>query len=92
MMGQDGFIGPVNLGNPEEFTMRQLAEQVLALTGSASPIEQRPLPLDDPRVRRPDISLARARLGWEPTVPLSSGLPPTIEWFRRTLTNGEPRG
>jgi UDP-glucuronate decarboxylase len=85
MMSQDGFVGPVNLGNPEEFTIRQLAEQVIALTGSASRIVERPLPQDDPRQRRPDIRVARERLGWEPRIPLAQGLPPTIEWFRRTL-------
>ncbi|MDP2360195.1 MAG: SDR family oxidoreductase [bacterium] len=85
MMRQDGFIGPVNLGNPEEFTIRQLAEQVVAMTGSSSPIVRHPLPQDDPRVRRPDISLARRMLDWSPRVPLAQGLPPTIEWFRRTL-------
>ena len=90
MMGQDGFIGPVNLGNPEEFTMRELAEKVVALTGSSSRIVRCPLPQDDPRVRCPDIGLAREKLGWEPRVPLSQGLPPTIDWFRRALA-GPPR-
>jgi UDP-glucuronate decarboxylase len=83
MMTQDGFTGPVNLGNPEEFTIRQLAEQVIRLTGSTSRIVECPLPQDDPRQRRPDISLARERLGWEPRIPLAQGLPPTIDWFRR---------
>ncbi|MFA7330855.1 MAG: UDP-glucuronic acid decarboxylase family protein [Candidatus Delongbacteria bacterium] len=86
MMRQDGFIGPVNLGNPEEFTIRELAEQVIQLTGSTSTLVELPLPQDDPKLRRPDITLAREKLGWEPRVPLREGLPPTIEWFRRVLT------
>jgi dTDP-glucose 4,6-dehydratase len=73
---------PVNIGNPGEFTVRQLADLVRRLTGSASQIVERPLPIDDPRVRRPDISRARAVLGWEPTVPLEEGLQRTIAHFR----------
>jgi len=73
--------GPVNLGNPVEFSMRQLAEQVLAMTGSASRLEFRPLPADDPRQRRPDISLAERSLGWAPRVSLAEGLRPTIDYF-----------
>ena len=75
--------GPINLGNPGEFTIRHLAEEVLRLTGSASRIEFRPLPEDDPRQRRPDITKARAALGWEPRIPLEAGLIRTIEDFRR---------
>ena len=82
MDGPDDFIGPVNLGNPEEFTIRELAELVLELTGSRSKLVHRPLPIDDPARRRPDITLAKARLGWQPTVPLREGLAKTIEWFR----------
>ena len=78
---------PVNIGNPVEFEVRQLAEQVLELTGSSSPIEQRPLPTDDPKVRRPDIGLARRILGWEPAVPLEEGLRKTIPYFR-SLVDG----
>ena len=74
--------GPVNLGNPGEFTMIELAEQVLKLTGSRSKIVHMPLPQDDPRQRQPDISLAREKLGWEPTVQLTEGLRHTIEHFR----------
>jgi UDP-glucuronate decarboxylase len=85
MIQRDGFHGPVNLGNPEEFTMRELAEQVVALTGSRSAIVQRELPQDDPRQRKPDISLARRELGWEPRIPLSQGLPLTVDWFRQAL-------
>jgi dTDP-glucose 4,6-dehydratase len=74
---------PVNLGNPKEFTVRQLADLVLQLTGSQVPIELRPLPEDDPKVRQPDISKARALLGWSPQVSLEEGLGRTIEFFRR---------
>jgi len=76
---------PVNIGNPTEFTVGELAQKVLALTGSSSPIEQRPLPVDDPRVRRPDITRACGLLGWEPCVPLVEGLNLTIPYFRETL-------
>lgn len=81
-MFERGTDEPTNLGNPDEFTVRQLAERVLALTGSRSPIVERPLPVDDPRVRRPDIARARATLGWEPRVPLDEGLRRTIEYLR----------
>ncbi len=73
---------PMNIGNPVEFTVRQLAEHVLRLTGSGSPIVAEPLPVDDPKVRQPDISRARRVLGWEPQVPLERGLERTIEYFR----------
>jgi UDP-glucuronate decarboxylase len=76
------FTGPVNLGNPGEFTILALAERILKLTESRSRIEFCPLPADDPKQRRPDISLARAKLGWAPTVPLEEGLASTIEYFR----------
>jgi dTDP-glucose 4,6-dehydratase len=82
-------VEPTNLGNPVEFTVRELAEEVLALTGSRSPIELRPLPEDDPKVRRPDISVASSVLGWEPAVPLAEGLKRTIPHFRRLV---EERG
>jgi len=75
--------GPINLGNPKEFTMRELASTVTDLCGSKSPLEFRPLPADDPRQRRPDITKARELLGWQPTIPLAEGLRPTIEYFRR---------
>jgi UDP-glucuronate decarboxylase len=74
--------GPINLGNPSEFTIRQLAELVIALTGSPARIVHRPLPPDDPRQRRPDIAKAREQLGWEPTVPVRDGLERTIAYFR----------
>lgn len=75
--------GPVNLGNPGEFTMTELADEVLKLTGSRSKVTHMPLPEDDPKQRRPDISLARATLGWEPKVQLAEGLKRTIEYFQR---------
>ena len=81
MMNSD-VIGPVNLGNPDEFTIRELAELVIELTGSKSVIVERPLPTDDPTRRQPDITLARKHLGWAPTVKLREGLKNTIEWFR----------
>jgi UDP-glucuronate decarboxylase len=77
--------GPVNIGNPGEFTVLELAKQVMALTESDSPVEHLPLPSDDPVRRRPDISRAKELLGWEPTVPLSDGLPLTVEYFRSAL-------
>jgi dTDP-glucose 4,6-dehydratase len=79
---QRGGADPVNLGNPGEFTVRELAHLVIRLTGSASPLVHEPLPADDPRQRRPDVSRARALLGWEPKVPLEEGLQRTIAWFR----------
>jgi UDP-glucuronate decarboxylase len=78
----DDFTGPVNIGNPREFTIRQLAETVIAMTGSRSRLVFRPLPSDDPRQRQPDISLARAVLDWTPTIDLESGLERTIAYFR----------
>ena len=79
--------GPVNLGNPGEFTMLELAKKVLALAGSDSPVEHHPLPADDPARRRPDITRARGLLGWQPTVPLDEGLAATIGYFRRALAD-----
>jgi dTDP-glucose 4,6-dehydratase len=76
---------PTNIGNPNEFTVRQLAEKTIKVTGSKSVIESRPLPTDDPKVRKPDITLARARLGWEPGVQLDEGLERTIEYFKSRL-------
>lgn len=82
MNGPDDFIGPVNLGNPQEFTIAELAEEVLRQTGSKSKVVHQPLPEDDPTRRRPDITLAIKHLQWQPTVPLREGLKQTIEWFR----------
>lgn len=86
MHSDDDVTGPINLGNPGEFTMRQLAETVLELTGSKSGIVHRPLPSDDPRQRQPDISKAKSSLDWEPTIPLAEGLRPTIEYFRNEIS------
>jgi len=79
---------PVNIGNPHEITIRQLADKIVALTGSKSRIVTRPLPVDDPRVRQPDITRARTLLGWEPGVPLEEGLARTLAYFRRKLALG----
>ena len=79
------YVGPVNIGNPTEFTVRELAEIVVDLTASDSPIINEPLPQDDPAQRRPDITLARTVLGWEPTIALRDGLVRTIEYFRTKL-------
>ena len=81
--------GPVNLGNPVEFTILQLAESVISLTGSRSKIVFHPLPADDPKQRCPDIALARELLGWRPEVPLNEGLIKTIEYFERVLSKNE---
>jgi len=81
----DGVVGPVNLGNPEEFTIRQLAEIVVDITGSASKIVHRPLPTDDPKQRQPEISKAQELLGWRPTVPLRVGLTKTAAYFEGLL-------
>lgn len=85
MMNKDDFIGPVNIGNPGEFTIRELAEKILKLTGSRSKIQVRQERSDDPVRRRPDISLARKKLGWEPSVDLEEGLGKTIEYFEKVL-------
>ena len=76
---------PVNIGNPYEMTIRQLAEQIIALTGSRSRIVEKPLPVDDPKVRQPDITRARTLLGWEPKVALAEGLASTLDYFKRKL-------
>ena len=85
MASPDEVTGPVNLGNPGEFTIRELAEKVLALTGSRSEIVHRPLPENDPMQRQPDIAKAKALLDWEPTVALEEGLKQTIDYFDRLL-------
>ncbi|MPZ43623.1 MAG: hypothetical protein GEV05_09515 [Betaproteobacteria bacterium] len=83
MNNEDSFVGPVNIGNPVEITINALAQKVLELIPeSKSRIVHEPLPQDDPRQRKPDISLARERLGWEPTTPLDSGLRSAIAYFR----------
>ena len=85
LMETDNFTGPVNIGNPGEFTMLELAELVLAKVGGKSKIVFRPLPADDPKQRQPDITLAKTRLGWEPKIPLSEGLDRTIAYFAQLL-------
>jgi UDP-glucuronate decarboxylase len=89
MMNTEGLTGPVNIGNPAEFTIRQLADLVIELTGSRSELVKRPLPQDDPVQRQPDISLAREKLGWEPTVQLRAGLEQTVAYFERVLAGRE---
>ena len=90
MRAPDSVAGPVNLGNPEEVTIRDLAERVIALTGSQSRIVETPLPPDDPRQRRPDIGLAERLLGWAPTVGLKDGLARTVAHFRALLAESGP--
>jgi UDP-glucuronate decarboxylase len=85
MDSQDDFTGPVNIGNPGEFTIRELAERIISLTGSSSSLISHPLPADDPKQRQPDISLARERLEWQPNVQLEEGLKKTIAYFREIL-------
>ena len=85
MNSGDDFTGPVNLGNPGEFTILELARKAIAATGSNSKIEYRPLPADDPTQRQPVIDMAREKLGWEPTISLDQGLPPTVAYFRALL-------
>jgi UDP-glucuronate decarboxylase len=87
MNAEDDLVQPVNLGNPDEFTIRQLAELVIELSGSSSRLEHLPLPQDDPARRQPDISLARGRLNWQPTISLREGLGKTINWFRTIDVN-----
>jgi UDP-glucuronate decarboxylase len=82
MNGPEAFVGPVNVGNPVEFTIRELAELVISMTGSKVALVKRPLPADDPVRRQPDISLARKHLGWEPSTSLEIGLRRTIDWFK----------
>lgn len=88
MQSPDDFCGPVNLGNPHELTVLELAEKILDMTGSRSQIVFKPLPSDDPSLRRPDISLAKEKLGWEPKVSLEEGLLNTIEYFDALLRKG----
>ena len=85
MDAPDEVTGPINIGNPGEFTMVQLAQLILELTGSRSPLVHEPLPIDDPKQRQPDITVARDKLGWEPTVPLRAGLTRTIAYFDQLL-------
>ena len=92
MNSPDDVTGPINLGNPVEFSMRELAEVVIDITGSRSAIQHRPLPQDDPRQRQPDISLAREQLGWQPGVELGKGLQATIAYFEDLLEADQQQG
>jgi len=85
MNGPDAFVGPVNLGNPGEYSMLELAESIVRLTGSRSRLEFKPSPMDDPRRRQPDIRLAKEKLGWEPVTDLQEGLEKTISYFKEIL-------
>ena len=87
METEDDFTGPVNLGNPHEFSILELAEKIIAMTGSSSKIVFKSLPNDDPKQRQPDITLARKKLGWEPTIELEDGLSRMIEYFKGSKTN-----
>jgi len=87
MMNATAETGPVNLGNPEEYTIQELAKKIIQITGSSSQIIYQPLPQDDPTQRKPDITLAQKKLGWQPTVPVDIGLPKTVEYFRNLLKN-----
>jgi UDP-glucuronate decarboxylase len=91
MESDAAFVGPVNLGNPEEFTIGELAEKIVALAGGHADIRRLPLPADDPRQRCPDISLARTRLGWQPRIGLDQGLARTLAYFRETLGSAAPQ-
>jgi nucleoside-diphosphate-sugar epimerase len=90
MMEQNDFVGPVNMGNPAEYSINELARMVKELSGSSSQIVFMPLPEDDPVRRRPDITLARAKLNWELKVPIREGLVRTIEYFRETIGAWKP--
>jgi UDP-glucuronate decarboxylase len=85
MDSDDDFTGPVNTGNPAEFTILALAQKVIEMTGSRSKLVYQPLPVDDPLRRQPDITLARSKLDWQPTITLEQGLEPTIAHFRKLL-------
>ena len=85
----DDVTGPINLGNPGEFTILQLAEKVIQMTGAKSKIVNRPLPGDDPMQRKPDLTLARQKLGWEPVTALDEGLQRTIDYFEKLLSLGK---
>ena len=89
LMNQEEIMGPVNMGNPKEFTILDLAKKVISQTGSSSKIIHRPLPQDDPKQRQPDIQLAREKLNWEPTLNLEEGLKPTIEYFEQMLLESQ---
>ena len=85
MQTDESFTGPVNIGNPREFTIKELAERIVMLSGSSSKLVYKPLPVDDPKQRQPDITLAREKLGWEPKIRLDEGLTRMISFFERQL-------
>jgi UDP-glucuronate decarboxylase len=85
MASEDDFTGPLNLGNPDEFSIKELAEKVIDMTGTRSKIVYRPLPSDDPKQRQPDIALAQSQLDWQPTISLDQGLVKTIAYFNNLL-------
>ena len=91
METDDHCTGPINLGNPGEFQIHELAERVLALVGSRSNVVYKKLPQDDPQQRRPDITLAKAQLNWQPSIALDEGLCRTVEYFRMLLEQGNPK-
>ena len=88
-LSQSDFHEPVNIGNPREMTIKQFAEEIIRITGTSAPIEHRPLPVDDPKVRQPDITRARSVLGWEPRVNFDEGITETIDYFRGCLERGQ---
>jgi dTDP-glucose 4,6-dehydratase len=88
-LSQSDFHEPVNVGNPHEMTIKQFAEEVIKYTGSTSRLDYKPLPQDDPKVRKPDITRARTLLGWEPKVPFSEGIVKTIEFFKGRVAAGD---
>jgi dTDP-glucose 4,6-dehydratase len=87
-LSQSDYHEPVNIGNPREMTIMQFAEEIIRITGTSAKIEHKPLPVDDPKVRQPDITLAKRVLGWEPRVPFEEGIVETIEYFRGCLERG----
>ena len=90
-LSQSDFHEPVNVGNPREMTIKQFAEEIIRIIGTKSGIEHRPLPVDDPAVRQPDISRAKKILGWEPKVEFEEGIAHTIEYFRQWVARAEHR-
>ena len=87
MNTDDKFTGPINIGNPTEFTILELADKIIDITGSKSKLIYKPLPEDDPQVRKPDITLAKNKLGWEPKTSLESGLKKTINYFEKIISS-----
>jgi UDP-glucuronate decarboxylase len=85
MNTEDKFVGPINIGNPNEFTIKELAEKVIELTGSKSKFIYKPLPGDDPKQRQPDITLAKEKLNWQPSIHLEEGLIKTIDYFKSII-------